>query len=132
MNTKLKPSKKQLREFGIFVGFFFPFFIGWFLPSLFGHNFRIWTLYLGLPLIFTGIIAPSSLRFIYKKWIQIGEFLGFINGYLILGLIFILVMQPISLIMKLFGYDPLKKKSTQCKSYREERLHDNINLDKIF
>tara|TARA_Y100001968_G_C19192900_1_gene636061 strand:+ start:212 stop:604 length:393 start_codon:yes stop_codon:yes gene_type:complete len=126
------PSKKQLREFGLFVGFLFPLLIGWFIPYLFGHEIRIWSLYIGIPLIFLGLFSPNNLRYFYKKWIQIGKGLGFINNHLILGLVFIIVVQPIAFIMKLFGYDPLKSITNNTKSYREERQDDNINFEKIF
>ena len=33
-------TKKQLREFGLLIGFGFPILIGWLLPSIFGHEFR--------------------------------------------------------------------------------------------
>ena len=45
------PSKKQLRKFGLLVGFLFPFLIGWLLPTIFDHEIRLWTIYLGLTLI---------------------------------------------------------------------------------
>ena len=128
----MKPSTKQLREFGLVVGFFFPLIIGLILPFIFGHPFRSWTLIIGLPLILLGIFAPNKLRYIYRKWLSIGNFLGFINSHLILGMIFIIVMQPISLIMKLFGYDPLKKLQKELKSYKETRHNVNVDLDKIF
>ena len=126
------PSKKQLREFGLFVGFLFPFLIGWFIPYLLGHEIRIWTFYIGIPLILLGLLSPNSLRYLYKKWLQIGKGLGFINNHLILGLVFIIVMQPIAFIMRLFGYDPLKSMTDNIISYREEREDDTINFEKIF
>ena len=126
------PTKKQLREFGLFVGILFPFLIGWLIPSLFRHDFRIWTLFVGIPLIILGLFAPNNLKIFYKKWMQLGNSLAFVNSHLILGLVFILVVQPISLIMKLFGYDPLKTKKQSLKSFREFRKDDKINFEKIF
>ncbi len=126
------PTKKQLREFGLFVGFLFPFLIGWLIPSFFGHDFRIWTLFLGIPLITIGLFSPNNLRFFYKKWMQLGNSLAFLNSHLILGIVFILVVLPISFLMKLFGYDPLKNKKQKLNSYREFRKDDKINFEKIF
>ena len=34
-------SKKQLREFGLLIGFGFPILIGWLLPALFGHELPV-------------------------------------------------------------------------------------------
>ena len=129
---KTSPSKKELREFGFFVGFLFPFIIGWLLPILFKHDVRYWTLLIGIPLIFLGLFSPTNLRYFYRKWISLGNFLAIINSNLILGLVFILVMQPIALIMKLFGYDSLRLKKITRESYRELRTDDNIDFEKIF
>ena len=126
------PSKKQLREFGLLIGFLFPFLIGWFLPIIFGHGIRLWTIYVGLPLITLGLFSPNYLKYFYKKWISIGNSLAFLNSHIILGIVFILVLVPISLIMKLFKYDPLKIKKESLKTYREVREDGNIHLEKIF
>ena len=105
-----KISKKILREFGILIGFTFPILIGWILPAISGHIFRYWSLWVGVPALILGISKPSLLLYPYQAWMKIGLALGWINSHIVLGLVFLLVLQPISLIMKLFGYDPLKKK----------------------
>ncbi len=126
------PSKKQLREFGLLIGFLFPFIIGWLLPVIFNHEIRLWTIFVGLPLIILGLFSPNSLKYLYKKWISIGDSLAFLNSHIILGIVFISVLVPISLIMKLFKYDPLKIKKESLKTYREVRKDSKINLEKIF
>tara|TARA_B100002051_G_C16561536_1_gene547800 strand:- start:448 stop:843 length:396 start_codon:yes stop_codon:yes gene_type:complete len=126
------PSKKQLREFGLLIGFLFPFIIGWLLPVIFNHGIRLWTILVGLPLIILGLFSPNSLKYLYKKWISIGDSLAFLNSHIILGIVFISVLVPISLIMKLFKYDPLKIKKESLKTYREVRKDSKINLEKIF
>ena len=50
----------------------------------------------------------------------------------LLGLIFILVVQPIAFIMRIFGYDPLKQRKSEENSYREIRKHCKIDLRRIF
>ena len=126
------PSKKELREFGLVLGFLFPFFIGWLLPFIFDHEIRLWTLFLGFTLIIFGLFFPNYLKFFYKKWMNLGNALSFINSNLILGIVFIFILQPISLIMKLFRYDPLKTKNESLKTYREFRKNHKVNLEKIF
>ena len=126
------PSNKKLREFGIIIGFGFPIIIGWILPLLSGHNFRPWSLYLGLPLLILGITKPSLLSYPYKGWMAIGLALGWVNSRLILGLIYLLILQPISLIMKIFGYDPLNKKKSNEISYREIKKDENFDFKRIF
>ena len=125
-------NKNELRNFGLFVGILFPVLVGFLLPYIFGHEFRIWTLLIGLPLIIGGLISPKNLKPFYSLWIQIGNLLGFINSKIILTTIFILIVQPISLVMKIFGYDPLRRKHNISLSYREVRKNDKIDLEKIF
>ena len=125
-------SKKILREFGLLIGFGFPILIGWLLPSIFGHQFRTWTLWIGGPGLLIGLIAPRLLLYPYKGWMALGNVLGWINGHIILGLVFIFVLQPIAYIMRLTGYDPLKTKRKVGKTYREVRKDKNIDLKRIF
>ncbi len=125
-------SKKQLREFGLLIGFGFPIIIGWLLPSLFGYQFRIWTLWIGVPGLLIGISAPRLLHYPYKGWMGLGNVLGRINSHIILGLVFIFVLQPIAYLMRLTGYDPLKTKRKGEKTYREVRKDNNIDLKRIF
>ena len=125
-------SKKQLREFALLIGFGFPILIGWLLPSLFGHEFRTWTLWIGVPGLLIGLIAPRLLHYPYKGWMLLGHVLGWINSHIILGLVFIFVLQPIAYIMRLTGYDPLRTKRKGEKTYREVRKDHNIDLIRIF
>ena len=125
-------SKKQLREFGLLIGFGFPILIGWLIPSLFGHQFRTWTLWIGVPGLLIGFTAPRLLHYPYKGWMALGHFLGWINSHIILGLVFIFVLQPIAYIMRLTGYDPLRIKLKKEKTYRENRKDYKTDLTRIF
>ena len=125
-------SKKQLSEFGLLIGFGFPFLIGWLLPSLFGHGFRTWTLWVGIPGLILGIRAPQMLNYPYKVWMALGHALGWVNSHIILGLVFIFILQPIAFIMRLTGYDPLKIRRQGEKTYRETRQDHKTDLTRIF
>ncbi len=125
-------TKKILREFGIIFGLLFPIFIGFIVPFITGHDFKEWTIWIGLVFIFFGISMPSILYYPYKVWMKIGYFLGLINSRIVLGLIFIFILQPIALIMKLFKYDPLRKKLHSKISYREEKQSHQTDLKRIF
>ena len=125
-------TKKQLREFGLFIGFGFPILIGWLLPSIIGHEFRAWTLWIGVIGLILGLLAPGLLHYPYKWWIAFGHALGWINSHIILGLVFIIVLQPIAYIMRLTGYDPLRTKRKKKKTYRENRKDYKTDLTRIF
>ena len=86
------PTNKQLREFGILIGILFPLFIGWLIPLFHGHSFKTWTILISLPSVLIGTLSPKTLLYPYKGWMKIGNFLGFINSHIILGLVFIFVL----------------------------------------
>ena len=125
-------NKKILREFGYLIGIGIPLIIGIIFPLISGHNLRIWTFIFGIFSISLGLFKPNLLYYPYLAWMKLGLLLGWINSKLILGLIFLFVLQPIALIMKLFGYDPLKIKKSNKKSYREYRKIKSIDLKRIF
>ena len=125
-------SKKQLREFGLLIGFGLPILIGWLLPAIAGHGFRSWTLCVGIPGLILGLTAPRLLHYPYKGWMALGHALGWVNSHIVLGLVFIVVLQPIAYVMRLTGYDPLRKRRKGKKSYREIRANHITDLTRIF
>ena len=125
-------TKKQLRQFGLLIGFGFPIFIGWLLPSLLGHGFRVWTLWVGGPGLILGLISPRLLLYPFHSWMALGHALGWLNSHLILGLVYIVVLQPIAFVMRIKGYDPLKRKRKGKKSYKENCKDHKTDLTRIF
>ena len=125
-------SKKQLREFGLLIGMGFPILIGWLLPSLIGHGFRVWSLWIGVPGLILGLTAPRLLTYPYRCWMKIGRVLGWFNSHIILGLVFIIVLQPIAFMMRLSGYDPLRRSRKGKMTYRENRQGHQTDLNRIF
>ena len=125
-------SKKELRDFGLLIGIGFPIILGWIIPSFFGHGIRTWTFWIGIPILIIGIIYPTLLKYPYKLWMRIGEILGWINSHIILSLVYITILLPIAFFMRLFSYDPLKRKGNNLPTYREEKSNRTIDLNRIF
>ena len=125
-------KKRILREFGLLIGILFPFLIGWVLPSLGGHPFRLWTLWISFPFLISAIMRPGILYEPYQFWMRMGYILGWVNSRIILGLVFLIVLQSIALVMRIFGHGPLRMKKVLQKSYREIKTNHKINLKKIF
>tara|TARA_A100001388_G_scaffold201911_1_gene153008 strand:+ start:258 stop:650 length:393 start_codon:yes stop_codon:yes gene_type:complete len=129
---KLLIFDKELRQFGFLLGFGIPLIMGWIVPFIWGSDFKKWTLVVGLIFLIIASVKPLLLKYPYKFWMRLGLLLGFINSRIVLGLVFILVLFPISLIMKIFGYDPLSTKKKTSISYREIRDNQKIDLNRIF
>jgi hypothetical protein len=62
----------------------------------------------------------------------LGHALGWINSHLILGLVYVLVLQPIAFTMRAFGHDPLRRRRTADASYREKPGNSSLDMRKIF
>ena len=64
---------------------------------------------------------------------KLGLLLGWLNSRIILGLVYIAILQPIALIMRIFRYDPLRKspRYRKRKSYREFKK-SKIDLTRVF
>ncbi len=128
---KEKISTKQLREFGFIIGFGIPIIFGWLFPLLLAHEFRLWTIWIGVTGLILGLTSPRLLHYPYKIWMKLGHVLGWVNSHIILGFIFIFIVQPIALIMRLIGYDPLRRRRNGEKTYRENRKN-HTDLTRIF
>ncbi|WP_413683855.1 SxtJ family membrane protein [Prochlorococcus sp. MIT 1011] len=125
-------SKKKLKEFSYLIGIGLPVIVGWILPLMTGHLFRSWTLWISIPILLTGVFCPYKLSRVYAWWMKLGHILGWINSRIILGLVFLLVLQPIAFFMRLFQYDPLRKGKTNLSSYKEDKKNSKVDLTRIF
>ena len=124
--------KRKLKEFSYLIGIGFPLIFGYIIPLITGHPFRTWPLWISIPILLSGVFAPTKLQILYISWINVGNVLGWINSKIILGLIFLLVLQPIALIMRIFRYDPLRKKKNPFLSYKEVKKNSKVDLTRIF
>ena len=132
MSQPMSTSKKQLREFGILLGFVFPVVFGLLIPALKDHDQPLWPFLIGLPSLTLAFIAPGLLQWPYQAWMKLGHILGWVNSHLILGAVFLFVLQPIAYVMRLTGYDPLKRKRAGLQSYREQTKHKSVDMTRIF
>jgi len=66
-------------------------------------------------LVFGGA-APSLLKPLYHGWMHLAYYLNFVMTRILLGIVFYLVMMPISLVMRIVGKDPLNRRG-KAESY---------------
>ena len=125
-------SKKELRKFSIVIGVGFPIIIGFLIPLLHGQSFRLWTVYFGIISLILGLTYPRGLKFPYILYVTFGNFISLINGPIIIGTVYVLLILPIALIMRVFSYDPLKIKKTKKSTYRLKNIDHKLDMTKIF
>jgi nitrate reductase NapE component len=113
--NKNKIKINSNRSFGIV--FFVVFLIVGLWPILSENDIRIWSIILSLIFLILGLLNSKLLTPLNKVWFKFGIALGSIVAPIVMGLIFFMVVTPISLLMKLFNKDVLNLKKNNNKSY---------------
>ena len=113
MRTDIKISSN--RSFGIV--FFIFFLIVSIYPLIKGGEIRIWSLIVALIFLILGIVNSNFLTPLNKIWFKFGIFLGNFVSPIIMGIVFFLVVTPISLILRLLGKDILNLKKNNKRTY---------------
>jgi len=122
-------TRKELRQFGLFVGAVFTVIGLW--PLVFrGEPVRLWAVGIGGLLIAFGGILPQALRPVHKGWMWIGHILGWINTRILLGIVFYALVTPIGLVRRLMGKDTMRQafaeSSTTYRVVRSPRPHSHM------
>ena len=118
MNKK-KIRISSNRSFGIV--FFTVFFIVSIYPIFKGGDLRIWSLIISIIFLILGLLNSKILTPLNKIWFKFGVLLGNIISPIVMGIVFFIVVTPISLIMKSLGKDVLNLKKNTNKSYWIEK-----------
>jgi len=84
-------------------------------------NFAIFASITSFLFIAVTLVAPKMLSPLNRAWYELGMLLGKIVSPIVLGVIFFLMITPISLITRLFGRDELKIKKLSLHSYWVDR-----------
>ena len=122
-------DNQGLRKFGLVTGAIVVGLFAFFLPWLLEHPWPLWPWILAAGLWIPALLFPGVLKPVYKGWMKFGAVLGFVNTRIILGLFFFLILAPIGLVMRLFGYDPMHRVVGAPGSYRvpsRNRSADNM------
>jgi hypothetical protein len=123
------------REFGLIVGGVF-FLLGawWVYRGKFPDVSRILIL-LGATLVLLGVVFPRALIYPNKAWMKLAEALAFVMTRIILGIVFFLLVTPIGMTKRLFGWDPLHRRTGSSPSYwrpYSERQRDTRHYEKMY
>ena len=99
--NNIKSSKKDLRNFGLTVGFALVALSG----ALYWFEKEFYLLYLvpGLVILICGFFTPSILKPLQKVWMSFSVLLGWFMTRIILGILFYFVVTLISYIYKISG-----------------------------
>ncbi len=119
----LDVGNRQLRSFGITLGIALVLLAGIFYWREIPASRVIASI--GILLFLIGLIAPRSLRLLYKPWMILALVLGFMMTRILLVGIYVLLFIPVGTLMRLFGKDPLRRKlDPHAKTYWISKRYD--------
>ena len=95
--------------------FFFVFFAIGLWPLIGGDHARIWSIVIAVVFLFLGLINSKLLTPLNRLWFRFGMLLGAIISPIVMGVVFFLVVTPISFFMRIIGKDLLRQKYDKNK-----------------
>lgn len=106
---KLEVSIKKLREFGILFAIVFSIIGTIFFLK---HNVFVsdWLFGFGGAFLVCGLFMPLTLKYFFIGWMAFAFTLGYINSNILLSIFFLLILTPVSLLIRLTGKDLLSLK----------------------
>tara|TARA_B110000037_G_C16877353_1_gene406528 strand:+ start:170 stop:553 length:384 start_codon:yes stop_codon:yes gene_type:complete len=108
-------NKTTNKNFGII--FFIFFLILSIYPILNNKIINFWFLFISLIFLILGLINSSLLSPLNRAWFKFGIYLGKFVSPMVMGVVFFLVVTPISLIMKILNKDILILKKNTNETY---------------
>jgi len=129
------PSLRAEREFGLIVGGVLLVLAAWWLYRDKFAPIRPAMLVIGALLIVLALVWPRVLFWPNKGWMLLAEALSFVTTRVILAVVFFLVVTPIGVIKRMFGWDPLNRRTRSGGSYwypYPERQRDHRHYEKMY
>jgi len=127
------PTLRQLRQFGWIWMAFVTFFgaVAWFKLDSPVLARGLWVAAIGVPVL--GWAVPKFMRFVFLGMSYLAWPIGFVVSHLVLAGVYYLVLTPIGLLMRLFGYDSMKRTfDREATSYWVPRSPDEVDPKRHF
>ena len=124
-------SKENNKGFGLL--FFIVFLLVALWPLLKGDSQRIYFFPVALLFLILGVINSKILTPLNKTWSKFGELLGIIIAPIVMGFVYLVILTPLSLFIRVAGTDLLNVKfSNKVKTYWIKRVKDLGPMNKQF
>src|SRR6266566_3954443 len=128
-------SCRAEREFGLIVGGMLLLLASWWIYRGKFHSISQIALPIGALLLILGILFPRALVYPNRAWMALAEVLSFISTRIILAFVYFVVLTPIGVVKRLFGWDPLNRRAARSDTYwrpYSERQRDSRHYEKMF
>ena len=124
-------KRSSNRSFGLV--FFFVFLVIAFWPMLNSGAPNYYLILFSLIFLFLGLINSKFLTPLNNLWIKFGELLGMIIAPIVMGLVYFIILTPISLLIRILGKDLLNLKySNKNDTYWIKKKKNTGTMDKQF
>ena len=114
-------DRKGLREFGLVTGAIVAGLFGVFFPWVFDFPLADWPVWPWVVFAVAGtwgLVAPMSLRPVYRLWMRFGLVISRITTPVIMTAVFFTIITPVALLWKLIGKDAMHRKLDDSATYR--------------
>ena len=92
----------------------------------------MWSIILAIVLLTVALVRPKLLKPLNYTWIKLGEILGKIIAPIIMGLVFFIILTPISFLVRASGKDLLRLKFSDNDTYWIKREKNITTMNKQF
>ena len=118
-STVRELDARELRSFGLSTGAIVAVLFGAVIPWIWDLRYPLWPWIILVVLGGWGLIAPDSLRLVHRFWMRFALLISKVTTPIILGIVFFLVIMPVGLVMRIFGWDPLARQfDANAATYR--------------
>lgn len=127
------PTPRELKQFGwIWMAFVAVFgLVAWFKFDNPALARSLWVAAVVVPAI--GWVVPAFIRLVFLGMSYLAWPIGFVVSHVILAVVYYLVVTPIGLLMRLFGYDSMKKTfDREGNTYWVPRPIDRVEAKRHF
>ena len=127
------PTLRQLRQFGWIWMAFVTLFgaVAWFKFDSPALARGLWIAAFAVPVV--GWALPAFMRLVFLGMSYLAWPIGFVVSHVILAVVYYLVVTPIGLVMRLFGYDSMKKTfDREAASYWVSRSVGDVDAKRHF
>ena len=121
----------QNRSFGLLFFIVFLAFALW--PLTKKGEINLYLISIALIFLILGLLNSKILTPLNRSWIKFGELLGRIIAPIIMGIVYFIILTPVSLLVRLFGKDLIGMKfNNNLKTYWIKRKKNLGTMDKQF
>ena len=102
-------DRRGLRKFGLTTGAIVAALFGALFPWIFERAIPLWPWIVFGVLGIWALAAPSTMRGIYRAWMRFGLLLNRVTTPIVIGVLFVAIIVPIALIMRVMKSDPMHR-----------------------